>query len=133
MKTKNINTILLFILVLISIILLYILFNNKHHEIYNEMNKLILKEKFNVDVANDCMNSDKQNICENISLTCKANNIDEGCESDIKYQEYCDYLSGIENVLKSSCFTCDEKNNIINTAKRVKCLSLARAIDESAI
>lgn len=131
MKTKNTNTILLFILVLICIILLYILFNNKHHEIYNEMNKLILKEKFNVDVTNDCMNSDKQNICGDVSLTCKATNIDEGCETDIKYQEYCNYLSGIQNVLKSSCFTCDEKNNIINTAKRVNCLSLARAIDES--
>lgn len=131
MKTKNTNTILLFILVLICIILLYILFNNKHHEIYNEMNKLILKEKFNVDVANDCMNSDKQNICEDVSLTCEQTNLDEGCENDIKYQEYCNYLSGIQNVLTSSCFTCHEKNNIINTAKRVKCLSLARAIDES--
>jgi|SaaInl85LU_5_DNA_1037374.scaffolds.fasta_scaffold22655_2 cbb3-type cytochrome oxidase subunit 3 len=130
MKAKNINIILIFILILICIILLYILFNNKHHEIYNEMNKLILKEKFNVDVNNDCMNSDKQNICENISLTCKSSNADEGCENEEKYQGYCNYLSSIQNVLKSSCFSCDEKQNIIDTAKRVNCLSLAGAIDE---
>jgi hypothetical protein len=131
MKTKNTNTILLFILVLICIILLYILFNNKHYEIYNEMNKLILKEKFYVDVTNDCMTSENQNICSDVSLTCKENNIEEGCEDDTKYQQYCNYLSGIENVLKSSCFTCEEKNNIIDTAKRVKCLSLASVIDEN--
>lgn len=131
MKTKNTNTILLFILVLICIILLYILFNNKHYEIYNEMNKLILKEKFNVDVTNDCMTSENENICSDVPLTCKVTNIEEGCEDDTKYQQYCNYLSGIENVLKSSCFTCDEKNNIIDTAKRVKCLSLASIIDEN--
>ena len=131
MKAKNINIILIFILILISIILLYILFNNKHHEIYNEMNKLILKEKFNVDVNNDCMNSDKQNICENLSLTCKESNAEEGCENEEKHQEYCNYLSSIQNVLKSSCFSCDEKKNIIDTAKRVNCLSLAGAIYES--
>lgn len=133
MKAKNINIILLFILILVCIILLYILFNNKHQEIYNEMNKLILKEKFNLNVDKDCMNSDKQNICSNLSLNCKASNADEGCESEEKYNEYCNYLLGIQNVLKSSCFTCDEKKNIINTAKRVNCLSLAGAIDENTI
>lgn len=132
MKTKNTNTILLFILVLICIILLYILFNNKHYEIYNEMNKLILKEKFNVDVTNDCMTSENENICSDVSLTCKVNNIEEGCEDDTKYQEYCNYLSEIDNVLKSSCFTCDEKNNIIDTVKRVTCLSLGSIIDVNA-
>lgn len=132
MKVKNINIILIFILILICIVLLYILFNNKHHEIYNEMNKLILKEKFNLNVNNDCMNSDKKNICQNLSLTCKRSNAEEGCESDEKYLEYCNYLSSIENVLESSCFSCDEKKNIIDTAKRVNCLSLAGAIDESS-
>lgn len=132
MKAKNINIILLFILILISIILLYILFNNKHQEIYNEMNKLILKEKFTVDISNECMNANNKEICNDVLLTCKDSNANEGCKSEESYQEYCNYLSEIRNVLESSCFSCDEKNNIIDTAKRVKCLSLARAIDASA-
>lgn len=132
MKTKNINIILLFILILISIILLYILFNNKHHEIYNEMNKLILKEKFKLDIGNECMNADKKKICDDLLLTCKDSNADEGCKSEESYQVYCNYLSEIRNVLESSCFSCDEKKNIIDIAKRAKCLSLASAIDESA-
>jgi len=130
MKTKNINIILLIILILICIMLLYGLFNNKHHELYNGMNKIILKEKFNVD--KDCMNVDKQIICDDIPLVCKGTNKEEGCENTPKYEEYCDYLLGIGNVLKSGCFSCDEKKNIINTARRVKCLSLEGVLDESS-
>ena len=122
MKTKNINIILLIILILICIMLLYGLFNNKHHEIYNEMNKIILKEKFNVD--SNCMN--KETLCQNVDLECKTK---EGCENSSKHNEYCAYLLEINKVLKSSCFSCDEKKNIINTAKRVKCLSLTDVID----
>ena len=127
MKIKNINIILLIILVVICIMLLYALFNNKHHELYNEMNKLILKEKFILEDA-DCMK--KETVCQDVPLRCK-NNTDEKCENSSKYDEYCRYLTTIETVLKSSCFTCDEKNNIINTAKRVKCLSLGNVIDET--
>ena len=130
MKTKNINIILLIILILISIMLLYGFFNNKHHEVYNEMNKIILKEKFNVD--SNCMNV--ENVCEDVRLEClgsKETN-EENCATSTKWQEYCDYLVEINKVLKSSCFSCDEKNNIINTAKRVKCSSLAGTIDAAA-
>ena len=127
MKTKNVNIILLIILILICIILLYGLFNNKHNEIYNEINKKILKEKFNLDA--DCMK--KETLCTDVSLQCKDNNTEEGCENSRKYDEYCAYLLEINKVLKSGCFSCDEKNNIINTAKRVKCLSLEDAIDET--
>ena len=129
MKTKNINIILLIILILICIMLLYGLFNNKHHEVYNEINKIILKEKFNVD--SNCMNV--ENICSDVPLECvgtKEGN-EEGCEPG-KWQEYCDYLVEINKVLKSNCFSCNEKNNIVNTAKRVKCLSLAGTLDAVA-
>ena len=78
------------------------------------------------------MNVGKKEICDGLLLTCKDTNADEGCKNPKSYQEYCDYLSGIRNVLESSCFSCDEKKNIIDTAKRAKCLSLASAIDESA-
>lgn len=127
MKAKNINIILLIILILICIMLLYGLFNNKHHEVYNEMNKIILKEKFNAD--SNCMNVETE--CGDVSLQCGREE-EEGCINTRKWQEYCDYLVEINKVLKSSCFSCDEKNNIINTAKRVKCLSLAATIDAAA-
>tara|TARA_B000000477_G_scaffold51849_1_gene43561 strand:- start:9730 stop:10065 length:336 start_codon:yes stop_codon:yes gene_type:complete len=104
--------------------LLYGLFNNKHLEVYNEMNKIILKEKFNVD--SNCMNV--ENVCEDVPLQCGGEE-EEGCKNRGNWQEYCDYLVEINKVLKSSCFSCDEKNNIINIAKRVKCLSLAATID----
>ena len=94
------------------------------------MNKLILREKFNdLDISSECINT--ESICQDLPLGCKATMEDEGCENPEKFSQYCNYLSGIQDVLKSSCFTCDEKNNIIDTAKRVKCLSLAKAIDES--
>lgn len=129
-KTKYINIILLIILILICIILLYTLFSNKHNEIYNEINKIILKEKFNTG-DKDCMNAEKQIICPGVPLKCKASNEEEKCENTRKYDEYCSYLSGIGDVLKSSCFSCDEKNNIVSTARRAKCLSLTDAIDET--
>ena len=125
MKTKNVNITLLIILILICIMLLYGLFNNKHNEVYNEINKIILKEKFNLDA--DCM--EKETLCPDVPLQCKENKTEEGCESDSKYDEYCAYLLEINKVLSSGCFSCDEKQNIINTAKRVKCLSLEGAID----
>ena len=125
MKTKNVNITLLIILILICIMLLYGLFNNKHNEVYNEINKIILKEKFNI--GTECMN--KETSCPDVHLQCKENKTEEGCESDSKYDEYCAYLSEINKVLRSGCFSCDEKKNIINTAKRVKCLSLEGAID----
>jgi len=126
MKTKNINIILFIILVLICIMLLYGLFNNKHNEVYNEMNKMILKEKFNTD--RDCMSTNK--ICEDIRLVCQGNDIEE-CENTTKYSAYCKYLSEIQDVLKSDCFTCDEKQDIINTARRVKCSSPEDAMDDA--
>lgn len=118
-KTKNINIILIIILILICIILLYTLFSNKHNEIYNEINKIILKEKFNV--AHNCMNV--EDICPDVPLLCGTKD-EEECENTIKYDEYCSYLSGIKDVLKSSCFSCDEKHNIVNTSRQVKCLPL---------
>lgn len=116
MKTKNINIILFIILVLICIMLLYGLFNNKHNEVYNEMNKMILKEKFNI--KSECMSRIKN--CSDILKVCEDNDI-EKCENTTKYNAYCKYLSEIQDVLKSDCFTCDEKQDIIDTAKRAKC------------
>ena len=112
--------------------LLYGLFNNKHNEVYNGINKIILKEKFNIE--SDCMSTDpdKKKICDDILLQCGSKDF-EGCENSTKYNAYCDYLLDIQNVLESSCFTCNEKQNIINTAKRVKCLSLVDAIDATSL
>jgi hypothetical protein len=133
MKIKNINIILLIILVLICIMLLYGLFNNKHHELYNEMNKLILKEKFDssIQTANTPTCMSDPDICTDVHITCDANR-NENCENDNKKVEYCTYLDNIQNVLKSSCFTCDEKKNIISTAKRVKCSALEEIITTNA-
>jgi hypothetical protein len=113
--------------------LLYGLFNNKHHELYNEMNKLILKEKFDssIQTANTPTCMSDPDICTDVHITCDANR-NENCENDNKKVEYCTYLDNIQNVLKSSCFTCDEKKNIISTAKRVKCSDLEEIITTNA-
>lgn len=124
MKTNYINILLILILLLVSIYILYIFFNNKHNEIFNDMNLLILKEKFNT-------NEIGEEICDNVKLECESNNAKEGCENATKYQEYCDYLKSIKDVLKSDVLSCNDKNTILAAARRVKCLSLAGTIDES--
>lgn len=124
MKTNYINILLILILLLVSIYILYIFFNNKHNEIFNDINLLILKENFNT-------NEIDVEICDNVKLECVPGNAKEGCENETKYKEYCGYLESIKDVLKSDVLSCNDKNTILAAARRVKCLSLAGTIDES--
>ena len=120
---KKINVILFILVILICAILLYVLFNNKHMDIYNKLNDKILKERFNADMPN-CMNTKSMMTnCDNIDniYPIKDNNLDEGCESDEMYNEYSLYMNTIKDVLDSNCFDCDEKKDLIKIAKRVKC------------
>jgi len=132
MKIKKINIILLILVITMCILLLYFLFNNKHADIYNKMNEIILKEKFKTQES--CTNGPcDEDVC--ISKQLEDCGIDlqsyepigsepVQCESSHKYQEYISYLDNNVDALNRVCIDCDEKREIIETIKRVKCLPM---------